>query len=97
MGYNHKPQTHKRLTGLSDRERGGGAEPRGRQRVIATMSVVRAAAAFFLDVDDLAVSGDFPVLAGDAAARECGEAEKANETHHGDPSEPPAKEQLLYR
>jgi hypothetical protein len=65
--------------------------------VIAPVPVVSAIVALFLDVNDLAVGGNLPVLAGDAPAGQRREAEKANKTHHGDPSERRIAEQLLYR
>ena len=63
-----------RLTGLGDLPGGIRAESSRGQRVIAAMGVMSAAAAFFLDVDDLAMRGNLAVLTSDAPAGESGEA-----------------------
>jgi hypothetical protein len=63
--------------------------------VIAAMCVLAARRAFLFYVGNLAIRGHFTVAAGHAAAAERREAEKSNETHHGDP--PPDVEQFLYR
>lgn len=59
------------------------------------MCVLAARRALLFYVGNLAVRGHFTVAAGNAAAAERREAEKSNETHHGDP--PPDVEQFLYR
>lgn len=46
------------------------------------MRVVLAAGALFLDVGNLAIGRDFPVMAGDASASERGETEQTDKAHH---------------
>src|SRR5207302_3466443 len=62
-------------------DRRDGREPVRRDRVIPAMRVAAAALAFFLDVGHFAARRHFAVPADDAAAGECGEAEKPDETH----------------
>jgi hypothetical protein len=50
-------------------------------RVIAAMTVTHAASSFFLDVTHFTAGCHLAVASNDAAAGECGEAEKSNETH----------------
>ena len=49
--------------------------------VIAAMAVTHAASAFFFDVTHFTAGCHLAVASNDAAAGECGEAEKSNETH----------------
>jgi hypothetical protein len=53
----------------------------GRNRVVPTMSVPAAGFAFLLYVADFTAGGDLAIAPDDATAAQCGEAEKANETH----------------
>jgi hypothetical protein len=50
-------------------------------RVIAAVAVTHTASAFFFDVTHLSAGRHLAVAPNDAAAGECGEAEKSNETH----------------
>ncbi len=61
-------------------------EARRRDRVVAAVRVLAATRALLLDVGDLTVGSDFPVVAGDAAAPERGESEETDETHHVTPT-----------
>jgi hypothetical protein len=70
------------LTGARDVHWQRRPEAGGGERVIAAVPMVSAGATFFFHVNDFAVSGNLPVLAGDAPAGESREADKANETHH---------------
>ena len=63
--------------------------------MIAAMRVLAAGRALLFHVGYLPVRGDFPVVAGNAAAAERRETEETNKTHHGDP--PTDVEQFLYR
>jgi hypothetical protein len=71
------------LTGARDVYWQRRPEAGGGERVITAVPMVSAGATFFFHVDDLPVSGNLPVLAGDAPTGESREADKANETHHG--------------
>jgi len=53
-----------------------------RDRLIPTMAMTSATLAFFLDVCDFAVRGDFPVFADHASAGKGCEAKEPDETHH---------------
>ena len=75
---------------LSVRPLGGlGHQDDGRDRrqtiggngVVASMTVASAGLALFFNVADLAACRHFTIPADDAAARECGKAEKSHETH----------------
>jgi hypothetical protein len=50
--------------------------------VIAAVRSVFAGGTLFLDVRDLAIRRDLPVVARHAATSECGESEESNQTHH---------------
>jgi len=67
----------------------------GRERVIASVRLVRARRALFFDVGNLTICCDFPVTAGHASATERRETKKTDQTHHADPRAD--TEQLLYR
>jgi len=53
----------------------------GRHRVVAAVLMAAARLTFFFDVADFPAGGDFAIAPDDAPARQCGEAEKSNETH----------------
>src|SRR5262245_25213637 len=57
-------------------------ETRRRKRVIATVVMMIAGCPFLLDVRDLTVRRELPVMTGHATAREIREAEETNKTHH---------------
>ena len=67
----------------------------GRERVIASVRLLRARRALLFDVGNLTVCCDFPVPAGHASATERRETEKTDQTHHADPRSD--IEQFLYR
>jgi hypothetical protein len=50
--------------------------------MVAAVSVLVTGDALLLHVGDLTSGGDLTVMTGDAAAREGGVTEQANETHH---------------
>ena len=60
----------------------GHAEPRDRERVIASVPVVLAARTLLLDVGDFAIRGDLAIVTCHAPACECREPEEANKAHH---------------
>lgn len=62
-------------------ERYASRQPAGRNRVVPTMRVAAAGFAFLLYVADFTAGGDLAIAPDDATAAQCGEAEKANETH----------------
>src|SRR4051794_4609108 len=79
--------TENRRSGLACLSDGGarpgdGAEARRRERVIATMGVMGAADALFLDVGHITMGGHLAVAASDASAAQRREANEANQTHH---------------
>ena len=57
-------------------------EPRRCQRVVPAVVVMIAGRSLLLDVRNLTVGREFPVVTGHATAREIRKAEKTNEAHH---------------
>ena len=60
----------------------GHPEPGRSQRVVPTMVVMTASRPFLLDVRDLTIGRELPVVTGDATAREIRKAEETDEAHH---------------
>ena len=54
----------------------------GRHRVVPPVAVTAAGLSLFFHVIHFSARGHFAVLADDATASQCGEAEKSNKAHH---------------
>ena len=70
-------------------------ESRGRDRMIAPMACLSARVALLLDVGNLSIGRDFPIMPGHAPAAERREPQETDKTTHGDPRTD--AEQILYR